>query len=64
MVLDLRVRGPEEELEQVEALEFIFTAPTFVPTRRPTTAEKERREFFIPKAEREASFTARSSRSS
>ena len=43
------------ELEQIERLEFIFTSPTFVPTKSPTDCRKERREFFIPKLERERS---------
>ena len=36
------------ELEQVSALEFIFTAPSFVPTKATDKLRKERREFFIP----------------
>lgn len=43
----------KKELEQIEALEFIFTAPTFIPDDVAGTIRKERREFFIPKAERE-----------
>ena len=45
----------KEELERVEALEFIFTAPTFVPHEVADKVSKERREFFIPKANREKS---------
>ncbi len=46
----------KNELEQVESLEFIFTAPTFVPGEVTDKVKKERREFHIPKAERERSF--------
>ncbi|MEY8880329.1 helicase-related protein [Donghicola sp. XS_ASV15] len=42
------------ELSRVESLEFIFTAPTFVPTEVTDRLRKERREFFIPKARRES----------
>ena len=40
-----------EELEGIEELRFIFTSPTFNHTR----ASKEKREFFIPKLDRERS---------
>ena len=43
------------ELSKIESLEFIFTAPTFVPTEVTDKIRKERREFFIPKAHREHS---------
>ena len=39
----------KEELEQVEELQFIFTSPTFNKTEN----KKEKREFFIPKLNRE-----------
>lgn len=39
----------KEELENVEELRFIFTSPTFVKDK----ARKEKREFFIPKLNRE-----------
>jgi len=42
------------ELAKVESLQFIFTAPTFVPTDVTDRMRKERREFFIPKARRES----------
>ncbi len=42
------------ELSKVESLQFIFTAPTFVPTEVTDRLRKERREFFIPKARRES----------
>jgi superfamily II DNA or RNA helicase len=38
------------ELAKVESLQFIFTAPTFVPNEVTDRLRKERREFFIPKA--------------
>ena len=41
------------ELAKVESLQFIFTAPTFVPVDVTDRLRKERREFFIPKASRE-----------
>jgi len=44
-----------EELEQVESLEFIFTSPTFAQGESTDPISKERREFFIPKLERERS---------
>lgn len=46
----------KKELEQVDALEFIFTSPTFVPHEVTDKVKKERREFFIPKLERERGF--------
>lgn len=45
----------KSELSNLESLEFIFTAPTFVPTEVTDKVKKERREFFIPKAGRESS---------
>jgi len=44
------------ELETVEALEFIFTSPTFVPGEVADKLNKERRQFHIPKTERERDF--------
>ncbi|MEX2375576.1 MAG: helicase-related protein [Dehalococcoidia bacterium] len=43
----------KEELSRVESLQFIFTAPTFVPNEVADRIRKERREFFIPKVRRE-----------
>ncbi len=43
------------ELEQVEALQFIFTAPTFAAREATDRIRKERREFHIPHADRERS---------
>jgi hypothetical protein len=45
----------KKELGNVESLEFIFTAPTFVPEGATDKFKKERREFFIPKTQRERS---------
>ena len=43
------------ELEKIESLEFIFTAPTFIPGEVTDRLRKEHREFHIPKLERERS---------
>lgn len=43
------------ELAKIESLEFIFTAPTFVPNEATDKIRKEHREFYIPKADRERS---------
>jgi SNF2 family DNA or RNA helicase len=43
------------ELEKIESLQFIFTSPTFVPDVATDKVAKERREFHIPKVERERS---------
>jgi hypothetical protein len=45
----------KSELEKIESLGFIFTAPTFVPSEVTDTLGKERRAFFILKANRERS---------
>ena len=39
----------KEELEQIDELRFIFTSPTFIKDK----VKKEKREFFIPKLNRE-----------
>jgi SNF2 family DNA or RNA helicase len=44
----------KSELSKIESLQFIFTAPTFVPMEVTDRLRKERREFFIPKARRES----------
>jgi superfamily II DNA or RNA helicase len=44
------------ELEAVESFDFIFTSPTFVPDEVTDADRKVRREFFIPKAQRERGF--------
>ena len=46
----------KDELEKIDSLEFVFTSPTFVPNDALDQLRKERREFHIPKAEREKSF--------
>ena len=43
------------ELEKIDSLQFIFTSPTFVPAEATDKVKKERREFHIPKLERERS---------
>lgn len=43
----------KKELEKIESLEFIFTAPTFIPNEVADKVTKERREFHIPKLQRE-----------
>ena len=44
----------KKELSSVDSLQFIFTAPTFVPNEVTDRLKKERREFFIPKSQRES----------
>lgn len=39
----------KKELEQIDELRFIFTSPTFIKEK----VKKEKREFFIPKFQRE-----------
>ena len=43
------------EFEQIEELNFIFTSPTFVANEVTDRIRKERREFHIPKTDRERS---------
>lgn len=43
-------------METIESLEFIFTTPTFVPNEVTDPVRRERREFHIPKLERERGF--------
>lgn len=43
------------ELNRVESFEFIFTEPTFIPEEAAGRLKKERREFFIPRQNRECS---------
>jgi ERCC4-related helicase len=45
----------KSELSKIDTLEFIFTAPTFVANEVTDKVRKERREFFIPKSNRESS---------
>jgi len=44
-----------QELEQIDELRFIFTSPTFVTNEVTDKIRKERREFHIPKLDRERS---------
>jgi hypothetical protein len=44
-----------QELEAIDALEFLFTAPTFIAGHATDRFRKERREFYIPQAKRESS---------
>ena len=44
----------KKELSGVDSLQFIFTAPTFVPNEVTDRLKKERREFYIPKSQRES----------
>ena len=43
------------ELEKIDFLEFIFTSPAFIPKQVTDKLKKEKREFHIPKLERERS---------
>ncbi len=43
------------ELEKIDGVDFIFTAPTFVANEAADKIRKERREFHIPKLDRERS---------
>lgn len=45
----------KEELDKIDSLEFVFTAPAFLPEFATDKLTKEHREFLIPKAERERS---------
>lgn len=45
----------KEELERVDIFEFVFTSPTFVEKGVADKLKKERREFHIPKLDRERS---------
>ncbi len=46
----------KKELEQIDSFEFVFTAPTFVPSEATDSGSRERREFYIPRLARERSF--------
>lgn len=45
----------KKELSNIEELEFIFTSPTFTTDNFSDNMKKEKREFFIPKLNRESS---------
>lgn len=44
------------ELEKIDSLEFIFTEPLFIPEQVTDKSQKERKEFHIPKQQREKCF--------
>ena len=44
----------KSKLSEIESLQFVFTAPTFVPNEVTDRIRKQKREFFIPKARRES----------
>lgn len=46
----------KREFDSIDSLDFIFTSPTFVPSEVTEEVKKERREFQIPRAEREKGF--------
>src|SRR5690625_1531456 len=45
----------KEELENIEALDFIFTSPTFIPEQATDKFKRQQREFYIPQLNRENS---------
>lgn len=45
----------KKELESIDALEFIFTSPTFIPEQATDKFKKQQREFYIPQLNRENS---------
>ena len=45
----------KSELEGIDSLQFVFTSPAFIPDDATDKVKKERREFHIPKLERERS---------
>jgi len=45
----------KDELEQIESLKFIFTSPAFIENQVSDKLNKEKREFHIPKIQRESS---------
>ena len=45
----------KKELEKIEELQFVFTSPTFVADNVTDKLKKEKREFVIPKQDRESS---------
>ncbi|WP_298030868.1 SNF2-related protein [uncultured Desulfovibrio sp.] len=45
----------KSQLSKIESLQFIFTAPAFIAEEATDKVKKERREFFIPKLNRERS---------
>ena len=45
----------KNELESVKELQFLFTSPTFIQEKVTDKINKEKREFFIPRLNRETS---------
>jgi superfamily II DNA or RNA helicase len=45
----------KNELSKIDSMEFVFTAPAFIPNEASDKQNKEHREFYIPKATRERS---------
>jgi len=45
----------KEELRKIDSLQFLFTSPTFVSNQVSDDLRKEKREFYIPKSQRERS---------
>ena len=45
----------KQELEKVDSLQFVFTSPTFITEDVTEKLKKEKREFIIPKIDRESS---------
>ena len=45
----------KKELEKIEELQFVFTSPTFIADNVTDKLKKEKREFIIPKLDRESS---------
>lgn len=43
------------ELRQIDSLQFLFTSPTFISNYVSDNLRKEKREFYIPKIQRESS---------
>ena len=43
----------KKELEKIKSFEFIFTSPTFISEQLNDKKARERREFYIPKKQRE-----------
>ena len=48
----------KDELSKIDSLQFIFTEPAFLPSEATDRTKRERREFYIPKRERENSLAA------
>jgi hypothetical protein len=55
VLLDVRLRGPESRAGEDRRAHFIFTSPTFVANEVTDKIRKERKEFHIPKLDRERS---------